>query len=193
MDFYRYTKKYFRCRGLNFSLPRLAKTDRIGLAKMYHDLGFNKGVEIGVREGKHAKILCDNNPNINLTCIDPWQPYSRWTKELMDKFYSRTLRRTRNSNVKLLKKTSMEALKDFEDGSLDFAYIDGNHSFDYVMMDIIEWSKKVRKGGVIGCHDYFHCSDCGVVEAVNAYTQFHRIAPWFVTYELLPTAFWVNK
>jgi hypothetical protein len=39
----------------------------------------------------------------------------------------------------------MDALNDFEDDSLDFVYIDGNHEFPYVAEDLFHWSKKVRK------------------------------------------------
>ena len=187
-----YVRHSFKVRGRHDSMPRLAKTNRIGFAKMLGDLELNKGVEVGTREGKHALILCQQNPNIELTCIDPWKPYGRWTEERQTLFFNRTVERVKQYNVKLLKKYSMDALSDFEDESLDFAYIDGNHDFDFACSDIIFWSQKVKHGGVIGCHDYFHFKLCGVVHAVDAYTRAHCIAPWYVTYELTPTAFWVK-
>jgi ubiquinone/menaquinone biosynthesis C-methylase UbiE len=49
----------------------------------------------------------------------------------------------------------MEALDNFPDGSLDFVYIDGNHSIRYATEDIYEWYRKVRPGGAISGHDYF--------------------------------------
>ena len=86
----------------------------------------------------------------------------------------------------------MEALHDIKAQSLDFVFIDGDHSFDYVVQDIIYWSKKVKSGGIIACHDYYPFHDCGVMNAVNAYTHSHNINPWYATKELEPTAFWVN-
>lgn len=86
----------------------------------------------------------------------------------------------------------MEALKDFSDDFLDFVYIDANHEFDYCCPDIIFWSQKVRSGGIVACHDYFHHVRGGVVHAVNAYTASHNIQPWYVTREVFPTAFWVK-
>ena len=80
---------------------------------------------------------------------------------------------------------------DFEDESLDFAYIDANHLYDYVCQDIIHWSHKVRSGGMVGCHDYGP-HNCGVVMAVDGYTFCHNIHPWYVTFEPIPTAFWVK-
>lgn len=41
-----------------------------------------------------------------------------------------------------MKKTSMEALNDFEDASVDFVYIDAIHTYEGVCADIIGWSKK---------------------------------------------------
>jgi hypothetical protein len=49
----------------------------------------------------------------------------------------------------------MEALGDFEDESLDFVYIDGNHEFRYIAEDLFEWTKKVKKGGIVSGDDYF--------------------------------------
>lgn len=50
----------------------------------------------------------------------------------------------------------MEALAQFPDRSLDFVYIDGNHKYGHVAMDLTEWSQKIKKGGVISGHDYYY-------------------------------------
>ncbi len=80
----------------------------------------------------------------------------------------------------------MEAVEDFADGSLDFVYIDGNHQFKYVADDICEWSRKVRRGGVISGHDYIFTNPrtqagiCHVIYVVNAYTQAYKINNWYL-------------
>jgi predicted O-methyltransferase YrrM len=84
-------------------------------------------------------------------------------------------------------------LKDFEDESLDFIFIDGDHRFDAIMMDIICWVPKIRKNGIIIIHDYYATGFYGVRQAVDAYTQCHNINPWFTTKEFEPTAFWVKS
>ena len=190
MNVFRYTRRHFKVRGWNDFMPRVARTKRAGLATMLCDLELNRGVEVGVREGLHSLLLCQRNPNIELTCIDPWAPYGRWTEDKQRMFFDMATERMAPYNATLLRKTSMDALADFEDESLDFAHIDGNHEFDYAMEDIIGWSKKVRSGGVVSVHDYFHFKLNGVIYAVNAYTHCHMINPWFVTNEKLPTAFW---
>ncbi len=77
----------------------------------------------------------------------------------------------------------MDALADFEDESLDFVYIDGNHAAPWVDDDIREWSKKVRKGGVVSGHDYARVrgnehedsSRWAVIQALNKYVPEHGV------------------
>jgi hypothetical protein len=78
-----------------------------------------------------------------------------------------------------MREMSMDAVKKIKDGSLDFVYIDANHGFDYVMEDLIEWSKKVRVGGIVSGDDYYDFRKAGVIEAVDAYTKAHGIKVTF--------------
>lgn len=179
----------FQSRNVPDNLPiGLKKGGRNRLAEYLGEEGFNKGVEIGVQWGKFSEKLCKANPNIELYSIDPW--HSRRLKARMDEKFNESTQRLAPYNATVIRKFSMDALADFKNNSLDFVYIDGNHSFDYVCPDIIYWSHKVRKGGVVACHDYFHHRNGGIVHAVDAYTRSHYINPWYVTYEIMPTAFW---
>lgn len=154
------------------------------LAKFLADHGYNKGVEVGVNKGLYSEVLCKANPNIELYCVDAW-------------FNSRAKRlataRLKPYNATLIHKLSLDAVKDFPDRSLDFVYIDADHYFDSFVCDLVFWSKKVKKYGIVGCHDYFCHSYNGVVGAVNAYTNCHNINPWYVTLELWPSAFWIKN
>jgi len=47
--------------------------NREGLAKLFAEKGFTKGVEIGVMKGIYSKILCEANPNLELKSIDPYK------------------------------------------------------------------------------------------------------------------------
>ena len=92
-----------------------------------------------------------------------------------------------------MRMTSMEAAQQVEDGSLDFVFIDGDHRFDAVMMDISLWAPKVRKGGIVSGHDYYHFYQSGVVDAVRVYTWAHRITEWYVTWEKSACWLWAVK
>ena len=163
------------------------------LSEFLGEHGFNVGAEIGVRIGRFSRNLCENNPNLKLYCIDPWKGYNaKYPDEKQREIYQKYLENIKEyKNIITVRKYSMEAVADFEDGSLDFVFIDGNHKFDFVMMDIICWSEKVKHGGIIMCHDFYPFDDCGVWNAVRAYTHSHDIR-CYVTKEHEPTAYWIN-
>ena len=74
-----------------------------------------------------------------------------------------------------IEKWSLDAVRDFENKSLDFVYIDANHKFDSVIQDIIQWTSKVKRGGIVAGHDYhYYRKGYGVVMAVKAYMKAHR-------------------
>lgn len=151
---------------------------RIDLAKYFDKLGFKEGAEIGVADGYFSQVLCENIPGLILHCIDPWSVYKenrRGGKQLQhDDNYTSTLVRLSGYDAELIMSKSEDAVFNFEDNSLDFVYIDGNHDFDYVMQDIIIWSRKVKPGGIISGHDYYHFRNSGVIEAVDCYTKYHN-------------------
>ena len=60
------------------------------------------------------------------------------------------------------------ALTDALDGSLDFVYLDGDHSEAAVAGDIRLWRPLVKPGGILAGHDYGHPDFPGVKQAVDA-------------------------
>lgn len=170
---------------------------RYHLVNVYKELGFNVGAEIGVSRGRHADHMLRSVPGLNLHCIDPWVAYIDGVRpqdqERAEKIYQTAKDRLKkySPRVHFIRKRSMDALKLFDDESLDFVFIDGNHEYDFACMDIIMWNRKVKRGGIIACHDYYP-NHVGVVSAVNGFVWSHGINPWYVTKELEPTAFWVR-
>ena len=178
----------------NLPWGALRHSNRFHLAELFGDLKFNEGVEVGVRRGLYSAKLCKQNPDLHLTCVDPWDNYHfRYPQEKQDKIHDIAAKRLKPYNVTILRKSSVEGLAHFKDESIDFVFVDGNHKFDYVMTDIIEWSKKVKTGGIVAVHDYYHFGWAGVVMAVDAYTRAHHIDPWYTTKEREPTAVWVKR
>lgn len=57
-------------------------------------------------------------------------------------------------NIVKIRKTSVEAAKDFEDGSLDAVYIDAEHDEENVRADIRAWRPKIKRGGILSGHDF---------------------------------------
>jgi predicted O-methyltransferase YrrM len=163
----------------------ILKTNRTIVAQTLAELGFTVGAEIGVADGKHAEILCKNIPELKLYCVDIWESYPDYIEyvERIDRYYRMALRRLQPYNCVFVKKFSMDAIKDFEPESLDFVYIDGAHDFKNVAMDICEWSKKVKVGGIIYGHDYKRRHNKYTIEVkdvVQAYAYAKELRPWFV-------------
>jgi predicted O-methyltransferase YrrM len=81
------------------------------------------------------------------------------------------------------RRSSEDAVRDVPDGSLDFVYIDGNHSYLHCVQDLEWWSRKVRSGGIVAGHDFRHFpveDNVHVIEAVTGFTAAHAITPWFL-------------
>lgn len=60
----------------------------------------------------------------------------------------------REFGTSFLRTTSLKAAQKFEDGSLDFVFIDAIHDYDHVKEDIQAWLPKVKKGGMLCGDDY---------------------------------------
>lgn len=163
------------------------------LGELMNEFGYKTGAEIGVFKGEYSRFLCGVIPGLKLKCIDPWTAFGGQSTESMENCYQRACRRLRHFNVEIIRKPSLEAVKDVPDGSLDFIYIDEMHEFDPVILDLIYWSKKVRIEGMIAGHDYsYHYYKYGVIPAVDAYTRAHNVARWYITNERDPSFFWVK-
>jgi len=149
------------------------------LIKHFAELGFTVGAEIGVAEGYFSEAMFKAIPNLKLYCVDIWRPYrgNQWSgsTERNEHHFQVALARLSKYNAEIMREMSLDAVKKIKDGSLDFVYIDANHAFDYVIQDLIEWSKKVRVGGIVSGDDYYIFRKAGVVPAVNAYAYAHGI------------------
>ena len=166
----------------------ITNVNRTIMAQTLGELNFKVGAEVGVAQGHHAKVLCENNPGVRLYMVDVWDHYDgyREYRDRIHKYHIEALERTAPFDAIPIKKFSMDAVKEFEDNSLDFVYIDGAHDFKNVAMDICEWSKKVRPGGIVFGHDYKRWLPgrsryiVHVKDVVQAFMYAHGIRPWFV-------------
>lgn len=174
-------------KGAPVELPNVSRMD---LVKWFRELDFKVGAEIGVAHGELSKVICEINPQVKLYGVDAWKTYDGYTDYVRTATFaamrSQTLERMRpyikRDRFQVVEKFSMDALADFEDGSLDFVYIDANHQAPFVNQDIEGWSKKVRPGGIMAGHDYARIKrvQWGVIEAIQGYTKENGIEPWFV-------------
>ncbi len=170
------------CTPANITCNRL--TD---LPDLFKELGFTSGAEIGVLGGVYSEVLCQSNPAMQIFSIDAWEYYPVYKDFRKPKHYPAIYEDAKNRlskypNSTIIRKWSLDAVKDFEDESLDFVFIDGDHRFEAVTNDIAQWSKKVRKGGIVSGHDYGvrRHEFVHVTDVVDAWTKSHKISPWFI-------------
>jgi hypothetical protein len=89
---------------------------------------------------------------------------------------------------------SQDALADVPDMSLDWVFIDGNHSYEYVKEDIPGWTSKVKLGGIVSGHDFYDKSanarrdvpfgvERAVVELVRDFTVDAEANVWYTIKE----------
>lgn len=157
--------------------------NRQALARHFAKLGYKVGAEIGVCTGYYSNVLCQTIPNLKLYGIDNWSESKGFNRirNQGESSYEQTLNTLgpfiKSGQYIIIKKTSMEALGDFSDESLDFVFIDADHGYNFVKEDINGWSQKVREGGIVSGHDYYisKMDSVGVVQAVDEYVKEHNI------------------
>lgn len=171
--------------------PVVTRTgSRRDLARLFAELGYTTGAEIGVWTGEFSEVLCKAIPHLSLLCVDPWLEYRGYRGERknnqrrLDIAYSEAQTRLKPFNATLLKATSLEAAARTPDGSLDFVYVDANHQEPFISQDLAAWFPKVRAGGILAGHDYHFAPKQPFLQqvkpAVDAFAKAHDIAPWYV-------------
>ncbi len=136
------------------------------------------GAEVGVWKGDNAVNILENMPNVRLLyLVDPypdrrpkskdWRPFKAIAKKKLAPF---------NSRIRWIhKEFEVCTTKDIPD-PLDFIYIDGDHSYEYVKQDIALAVQLVKKGGIIGGHDFGWGRPDGVGRAVEEYCERNNIS-----------------
>jgi Methyltransferase domain len=130
-------------------------------------------VEIGVAEGRNARVLISQPAITKLYLIDNWAHLEQsgdggHHQSWHENNYKETLDRIRPWQEKavVLKGMSGKMLRDIPDDSLVFAYIDCDHSYYGFLSDLTGVMVKVKLGGVVAGHDVLNPA-YGVGRALN--------------------------
>jgi hypothetical protein len=124
------------------------------------NIQYGVGVEVGTFRGEFSKTMLEMW-NGTLYMVDVWRGMGEeyddisnhknhtniWQDAMnnIDPFYDRAI---------MIRTNSKNASKLFQNNSIDFVYIDANHSYDFVRDDIELWYPKIKVGGYLWGHDY---------------------------------------
>lgn len=129
-------------------------------------------VEVGCYSGESSEIFLKSGKISHINCVDPWddEMIASYLKNytpmcIVESVFDSRLKMYEDQFTKY-KLTSIDASGLFEDESFDFVYLDGNHEYESIKADIELWLPKIKSGGWLGGHDYYHTFP-GVIKAVN--------------------------
>jgi len=138
------------------------------ISKLVNNNGWTKGVEVGVYAGRTFRQLLVLCPDLDITGVDLYepQPENSGPEKWLPGENGHAWDHERNYNsmlavcekfshrARIIKDYSVNAAKQFENNSIDFVFIDADHSYKSVCEDIDAWSPKIRAGGMIIGHDF---------------------------------------
>ena len=117
--------------------------------------------ELGVCRGHNLRYLLDRAPNISkVYAIDPWLPYDDWcghmSSQVVESWMHEALRLLEqyDDRITLLKAKSIDSSVYIQDDELDYIFIDGDHSYDATIQDMVTYYSKVKSNGIFSGHDY---------------------------------------
>ena len=177
------------------------------------------GAEIGVAEGTFAGILLEECAPARLHLIDPWGAYEdagddaargRFLANAVadrgggapaagrasagdDRAFQAVQNRFRgDARVQIHRTYSYRAAATLPDKTLDFVYLDGDHTYEYVLRDLLDYAGKIKEDGLILGHDYFEDAfaaqeNYAVIGAVNAFLARSGFIFVALTWDKFPT------
>lgn len=141
---------------LNSKLPYAFGNELMWLRNAAKD--FKHAVMIGAGPGVMAMALMEGNPDLNLLVIDITTCH--YTKAHLAEAG------IHNVAFSVADSTTYE----YKGPELDFLLVDGDHTFEGVVKDIVNWIEHVKSGGLIFFHDFEVVNDDetnGVARAIQ--------------------------
>jgi hypothetical protein len=149
------------------------------LVSLIKEYNLKNIAEIGVFKGTLTNRVFQNCKGIieNYYCIDPWKPYienydrEARSEESTVEYWNNIFNMVsymciKNPEIHMIRDTSLNAINQIEDRTLDAVYIDAIHDYDNGKSDILAWLDKVKDGGIVSGHDYLK-RFCGLIKAID--------------------------
>jgi predicted O-methyltransferase YrrM len=115
----------------------------------------NVVVEIGSYLGASSTFLAAGAVECGsvVYCVDTWQneAMSEGARDTWEEFQTNTLRFAQT--IRPLRARSVEAARQFCE-RVDLLFVDGDHGYEGVVMDIVSWVPKMKVGAWLLMHDF---------------------------------------
>jgi hypothetical protein len=137
------------------------------------------GAELGVWKGQMSMELLKQHKDLFLYLVDRWQVppegdsyyqgsrvMARSSQEDFDRCFHLACQSVipYSDRCKILKMTTIEASEYIDDNSLDFIFVDSDHSYIGVTNDLTYWTPKLKKGAILSGHDFNNSNTYNEVE-----------------------------
>lgn len=163
------------------------------------------GVEVGTQCGLYAQTILGGTYLEKIFLVDCWDrartpPENdsgisvEENREVEAKVRLRFEPHIAAGRVSIEKGFSVDVASRFPDKSVDFIYLDADHSEESVYRDLVAWYPKLRSGGLLSGHDYINNTPWaptyirfGVIEAVSRFRVELPDHEFFLTEEVIPS------
>lgn len=146
------------------TVPGWAKFTRLYRRMVFNAQDGAHFVEVGSYLGRSAAFMAveiiNSQKHIIFDCVDAWadggpdlQAQVAVMQEPLKDQFLRNVAPVKHA-INAIHKPSIEAAKDYEDGTLDFVMIDASHGYKDVVADIRAWLPKMKLGSVIAGDDF---------------------------------------
>lgn len=127
-------------------------------------------VEIGVQFGRSLSVIAEVSKDKEHSVIG----IDNWKEDVSAEAKAHVEAQIKKHHwpVRLINMDSVEAEK-YVSGDVGLLHIDGDHTPEGVMRDIVTWVPRLKIGGYICFDDYGHVSLPGVFQSVTAYRESH--------------------
>lgn len=146
--------------------------------------------EIGTWKADFSERILEITQPEKLYLIDPYKFFGEYKKakfggkaqgqekmdEIFDDVFNRFSKEIGSGQIEIFRDTSIDGMNKIKDNALDWVYIDGNHTYDFVKGDLNEAWKKVKVNGFITGDDYGLEGwwDNGVTKAVDEFIEIRK-------------------
>jgi len=137
------------------------------LKHLIENNNFQIMIEVGIDTGKTTFFLLDNIPHLKIYAIDTD----------IRKFYNNSIKEKYGDRLIPMEGYSHEVADQLPDNFADIVFIDADHSYDAVKKDIVKYTPKLKKNGLLTGHDIDYP---GVNKAVNEMIKDFDVGPNYV-------------